>query len=112
VRREWRYKRDEEGRPRRFLSHREAFAWTVRRVGVYSGAFLLLALLGSLGRSTARNGEVPHWTAVVGVAIAAVAFWALIVGGLYLYIALAGGVMDRDDPSALPGGAGSPTGLG
>lgn len=103
MKREWRYKRDEEGRPRRFLSHREALLWAVRRVGLYF-AFLLvppsiLSVVGGVGRGIARTGEPPGWEHVGGLALVlllACSCWLLLAGIYYLYIVLAGGVMDRD----------------
>ena len=37
--RTWIFKTDEDGKPRRFLSHREAALWTVSRVGAFFSAY-------------------------------------------------------------------------
>jgi hypothetical protein len=113
VTRRWRYKRDEEGRPRRFLSHREAFLWSTRRIGFYAlllllplGSFSLLGLVGALGRRVVRttDGELPGWEdvgawmlAVSVLVLSLLSLLSLLAGAYYLYIALAGGVMSRDE---------------
>jgi len=103
VRREWRYKRDEEGRPRRFIFHREALLWTLRRVGTrvaaLVGPLLLLSIVGGVVRAITKTGGLPGWEHIVVwglIVLIACSFWLLFAGAYYLYIALGGGVMDRD----------------
>jgi hypothetical protein len=103
--RRWRYERDEEGRPRRFLSHREAFAWAMWRIGrlaaLYFRPFSLLTFVGAIGRAIVRTGWPPQWEVfgftVLLVLLLSLALCFLVACTYYLYIALAGGVMGRDE---------------
>jgi hypothetical protein len=91
----WPYKTDEAGAPRRFLSHREAASWTARKVGKYAGAFALCVVLGSTLRR-ADEYSVPALAYNAAIVAALALFGGLVVAvGLYLYIALYGGVMNR-----------------
>ncbi len=90
----WSFKRDADGRPRRFLNHGEAALWSSVVGGVGAGGFLvyivvlpyLLAAVGVVDRS-----PVSLFDLVVPVMI-----WTVISVPLYLYVALGGGVMDRE----------------
>jgi len=94
--------RDEEGRPRRFLSHREAVVWAVRRVLLFVGSLTLVGVVGALGRGFIRSRESDVTENVLPEALAYVAFvlvsfvciGLMVAGALYLFVALHGGVMD------------------
>ena len=87
--RSWVYETDEEGGPRRFLSHREAARWAVLKVGTFFLPLLVSPILWALFGS-----DSPYrWSAAVPVAARVVLLWLLVVGTIYLYLALSGGVM-------------------
>lgn len=87
--REWMYKTDEAGRPRRFVSHREAAWWAARKVGTFFLPLLVSPILWALFGS-----DSPYrWSAVPPVVAGVILLWLLAVGSIYLYLALSGGVM-------------------
>ena len=87
--REWIYKTDPAGRPRRFLSHREAAWWAVRRVGV----FFLPLFSGPILWALFGPGSPGRWPEALPVVLAIACVWAAVVGTVYIYLALSGGVM-------------------
>ena len=93
--REWIYKTDATGRPRRFLSRREAAWWTVRRVG----HLFPPALSGPILWTLFGPGSPGRWRAALPVTLAAACVWAVVAGTIYLYLVLSGRVMGR--PSAV-----------
>lgn len=106
--RTWPYMRDEEGRPRRFLSHREVLSWATRRVIRFVGPLTVLGVVGGLGRGFIRSREsavtenvLPELLRYVVYAVAVSVVAGLVLGSLvaaamYLYVALSGGVMDQE----------------
>jgi hypothetical protein len=90
---DWPYKTDSAGKPRRFLSHREAASWTALKVGKFFGLALLFVLLEAL----IFPEESGRMDSAVYSAFLLVVFWLLISAALYLYVALSGGVMGRDE---------------
>lgn len=90
--REWIYKTDENGRPRRFLSHREAISWAALKVGRYAGPPLGLCVVAiifdpqGLGR-----------LAFLLLGPMVLALCVTVVAVMYAYVALSGGVMGPDE---------------
>lgn len=89
--RQWLYKTYESGRPRRFLSHRELLMWAARKVGGYLGPPLGLGVIAAIFVPQDLAREVFLWLSVMGLALCATA-----VAGIYLYVALSGGVMSAE----------------
>lgn len=87
----WIYKTDEAGRPRRFLSHREAAWWAMLNVAKVAGP---VALFGFL-RVLFELGVAAGWTTFLYLASRLLLLGLLACGVLYLYVALSGGVMAR-----------------
>lgn len=90
--RRWLYKTDEAGRPRRFLSHRELLLWAALNVGGYVGPPLGLGLVIAIFDPQGVGREIV-------LALMAMVLAACVVGvvGIYLYVALSGGVMSREE---------------
>lgn len=97
----WAYKTDAAGRPRRFLSHREAAWWAVRRVGAFFSPFLASSILWALLGSPYERSTVLPVVAVLA------SVWLAVVGTVYLYLALSGGVMDKAERRRRGDGAGA-----
>lgn len=102
--------KDEAGVPRRFRSHGEAFGWVASSLARMYGPWLLggyvsavaVWLVWSVGRSVLFGAPLelvpPDWTFLVAVVVAfPLAMWLLGPGLIYAYLALAGGVMRRDE---------------
>jgi hypothetical protein len=89
--RRWIYKTDEEGKPRRFLNHREAVWWAVLKVGKVLGLFVVSPILWAI-----FGPEAPDRWARASLAVAVVVvLWLVAAGAMYLFVALSGGVMAR-----------------
>lgn len=95
VGRRWIYKTDDAGAPRRFPGHREALSWAALKIGKLVGAFALFGLLGS-AIETYRDGQTGWPTFTFVLAAVWLAIWLSVSLVLYLYVALSGGVMDRE----------------
>lgn len=93
--RAWIYKRDEAGKPRRFLTPGEAILWALRQTGKVFGAFAGVTLLNAAIGSY-RDGWSGWLT--FGTLLAAVwlAIWLGVSLVIFFYIALSGGVMDEE----------------
>lgn len=91
--REWPYKTDESGRPRRFLDHRESVSWAAVRVVKFAGsslAFGVVMLLFFYPQDLRPVVILPVIAVVLVLCAAAVV-------AIHLYFVFAGGVMDRDE---------------
>ncbi len=91
--RKWPYKTDDAGRPRRFLSHGEAAWWAVRRVGTFFLPLLVSPILWAIFDPAAPSQRLTALPLVAAVACV----WLSVVGAVYLYLALSGGVMGEDE---------------
>lgn len=89
----WRYKTDDTGKPRRFLSHGEAAIWAARAVGKFAVPFVLIAGL----RAIFDPGPPGQRSVATYALILLLASYFLISGALYLYVTLSGGVMNREE---------------
>ena len=89
----WSFKKDAEGRPRRFLGHGEAALWSLRSGAVVAGVFAAPVLFRSL-LDLVGPVDGPPFNSLDLVIPAMI--WATASLLLYLYIALSGGVMDRE----------------
>lgn len=89
----WIYKTDEAGRPRRFLSHREAAWWAARKVSVVFVPLLVYPFVWALF----GFGSPYPWSAVLFVATGVILASPTTVGAVYLYLVLSGGVMGEAD---------------
>lgn len=92
--------RDRAGRPRRFHSHREAASWSaqvVARLGLKGlpGGILAAAIIFGWQILSSEASFDP--IGVVAVMVLLLALWLLGSTLLYLYTALSGGVMSRDE---------------
>jgi hypothetical protein len=87
----WAYETDAAGRPRRFLSHREAAWWAARRVGTFFLPLLAPPVLWALFGAASPG----RWLAALLVVAAVACVWLTVVGTVYLYLALSGGVMGK-----------------
>jgi hypothetical protein len=87
----WAYETDAAGRPRRFLTHREAAWWAACRVGVVFVPLLVYTFARVL---FGFDGPYP-WSAILYVAAGVVLASLATVGAVYLYLALSGGVMGK-----------------
>lgn len=95
--RKWLYKKDAAGRPRRFLSHREAARWAALTTGKVAGPFVLYALLMAFVHSAGPGLALAERAASFSVVAILPVCWLVASGALYLYVALSGGVMGRDE---------------
>jgi small-conductance mechanosensitive channel len=91
--REWIYKSDEAGKPRRFLNHREAILWAMITVGKVFGALALYWLINFIFVAF-TDGELGGAMLTFMLTAILLVAWLLISLILYLYVALSGGVMD------------------
>lgn len=87
--RKWAYKTDGAGRPRRFLSHREAAWWAARRVGTFFLPLLASPILWAIFGSDSSS----RWLSALPLIVAVACVWFAVVGAIYLYLALSGGIM-------------------
>lgn len=73
--RQWLYKTDEGGRPRRFLEHRELLLWVALKVGRFAGPPLGLLLLAGIFdlRGLGHQGFVLFGLMVLALCAVAVA---------------------------------------
>ena len=94
--RRWIYKTDDAGAPRRFLGHREVLLWAGLKVGRTTSPFALFGLLGSVVE-TYRDGLSGWPVFTLMLAVGWLAIWLSVSLAIYLYVALSGGVMDRED---------------
>lgn len=90
--REWLYKTDGSGRPRRFLGHGEALSWAAMLVGRFAGPPLGLGVAAAIFAPQGLPREALLWLALMVLALSAVS-----VAGIYLYVALSGGVMGEEE---------------
>lgn len=90
--RQWLYKTDGSGRPRRFLSHRELILGAALKVGRYVGSALGLGLVIAIFDPQGIGQEIV-------LALMAMVLAACVVGvaGIYLYVALSGGLMSAEE---------------
>ena len=95
--RRWIYKTDEEGRPRRFLSHREAAWWAARRTGTVAGPFVLYALLRAFLETAGPGMPLAERAAYFSLPAVVFLLWLAAMGAVYLYLVLSGGVMAPDE---------------
>ena len=95
--RRWIYKTDEEGRPRRFLSHGEAALWATLQTGKVAAPFALYAFLGAFLETAGPGMPLAQRASYFSLPAAVVLLWFLVVGAVYLYLVLSGGVMDREE---------------
>lgn len=93
----WIYKTDEEGRPRRFLSHREAAWWAALRTGTVAGPIVLYAFLGAFLETAGPGMPLTERFAYFSLPAAVFLVWLAVVGTVYLYLVLSGGVMAPDE---------------
>ncbi len=91
--RKWAYKTDAAGRPRRFLSHREAAGWAVRRVGTFFLPLLVSPVLWAVFHPDAPSQRLTALPVMFAVACV----WLAVVGGVYLDLALSVVVMTDDE---------------
>jgi len=89
--REWIYKSDEAGKPRRFLNHREAILWAMITVGKVFGALALYWLINFIFVAF-TDGELGGAMLTFMLTAILLVAWLLISLILYLYVALSGGV--------------------
>lgn len=94
--REWTYKKDQAGKPRRFLHHGEALLWALLTVGRFPGAFFGFWLLLFLIRAVREGGGIGWSTVTTVLVVALLTVWLLVSSVLYLFVALSGGVMDEE----------------
>lgn len=97
ARRRWIYKTDGEGRPRRFLSHREAAWWAVLRTGTVAGPVVLYVFLGAFLGTAGPGMPLAERAAYFSLPAAVFLIWLVVVGAVYLYLVLSGGVMAPDE---------------
>ncbi|WP_047866570.1 hypothetical protein [Rubrobacter aplysinae] len=90
--REWLYKKDEKGGPRRFLSHRELAAWDALKVGRFAGPPLGLCVV-----ATIFDPQELGRLAFLSLGLMLLAFCVAVVAVMYLYVALSGGVMGPEE---------------
>ena len=94
---DWHYKRDTAGKPRRFLSHRELLWWAVTRVGMYAGG----AVAGSFVLIAYEyfSSDDGYYTFFITLNVAGlmIVLWMGVSATIYLYITLSGGVMSREE---------------
>ena len=102
--RKWAYKTDAAGRPRRFLSHREAAGWAVRRVGAFFLPLLVSPVLWAVFHPDAPSQR----STALPVVFAVACVWLAVVGAVYLYLALSGGVMSEAERRRRGDGADAP----
>lgn len=95
--RKWRYRTDVAGRPRRFLSHREAAWWAALTAGKFASPLLLYASLMAFVHSAGPGLALAERAAPFSVVAMLVAFWLAGSGVLYLFVTLSGGVAGRDE---------------
>lgn len=90
--REWTYKTDEKGRPRRFLSHRELALWATLKVVRYAGP---VVGLGAVALIFDPEGFGRGFILLLG--LMALALCVAVVAVMYAYVALSGGVMGSEE---------------
>ena len=89
--RRWIYQTDEEGGPRRFLSHREAAWWATLKTGKLAGPFVLYVFLRAFFGSAGPGIPLAQRAAHFFLPVALLLLWVLVVGMVCLYLALSGG---------------------
>ena len=93
----WMYKTDEEGRPRRFLSHREAAWWAALKTGTLAGPVVLYAFLTAFLETAGPGMPLAQRAIYFFVPTALIVLWLCVVGAVYLYLVLSGGVMGETE---------------
>jgi hypothetical protein len=93
--RQWVYKTDDKGRPRRFTSHREAIGWAALKVGRYAGPVVGLGAAALIFDPEGLGREF-----ILLLTLMVVVLCAAVVALLYAYVALSGGVMGSDERRA------------
>lgn len=95
--REWRYKTDEAGKPRRFYGHRELGLWAALKVGRFAGPPLasgaVLSVVFSIGLA-----DFPL-RIVLWLAVAALILCIVVAALVHAYVALSGGIMSAEERS-------------
>ncbi len=92
----WRYKRDADGRPRHFESHREVLVWALKSTGAIFGPFLGVAAVSAIYSLFTSEAPIQTEAAIV-VATSVAVLWLASSAVMYLYVALSGGIMSRDE---------------
>lgn len=92
--RTWIFKTDEDGKPRRFLSHREAAMWTASRVGAFFGLISVFGVARAIYEAFTSPSAFER-QALIMILISLAVIWLGVCAVVYLYIVLSGGVMSR-----------------
>lgn len=85
------------GQARRFLSHREAAWWATLKTGKLAGPVLLYTFFRAFFESAGPGIPLAQRAAFFFVPGALLFLWVLVAGVACLYLALSGGVMDREE---------------
>jgi hypothetical protein len=93
--RRWIYKTDESGRPRRFLSHREAAWWAALKTGKFAGPIMIWMIPATILAAVPGRGTPGLWWMALPILGTLFLLWLMATGTVYLYVALSGGVMNR-----------------
>lgn len=101
----WLYKTDDSGRPRRFLSRREVIPWAALKTGRCAGPAPAIGLVTAIFDPQGLGREV-----FLSLAVMVFAACALAVAGIYVHVALSGGVMGSEERGRYLGSAARPAG--